>query len=348
MFVEAATPEVRIWLEFISFIVSGFLVYLLFWMLFGTWILQMIMAAGIAVLLLSLYLFRVGARNLSITLVIVTFLATCLLTDGVLGWNFNTHYFILCTFPLLATKGMLSPKVRAVLYISAAASYILGKKLMPEEVAILDLPAWISEAVPTINLVLAILIIGLSMLKFSQIMADHERQLIQANEQMTRLANTDQLTGTYNRRFMYSILESEKCRSGDRRPYVIAILDIDNFKQINDRFGHLAGDKVLQDIVQIILGLIRTGDVVARWGGEEFLVLLPNTDLKNGIAVMERVRQTLAGKVYEKDGISFQTTLTIGLADSHGNQPIDEIISVADERLYQGKRAGKNRVVTNS
>ncbi len=136
-----------------------------------------------------------------------------------------------------------------------------------------NLAPWIGDLLPTVNLVVAILIIGLSMLKFSEIMADHQRRLIQANEQMTRLANTDQLTGTYNRRFMYSILESEKCRSVDRQPYVIAILDIDNFKQINDRFGHLAGDKVLQDIVQIILGLIRTGDVVARWGVEEFLVL---------------------------------------------------------------------------
>jgi len=348
MFVEAATPEVRIWLEFISFIVAGYLVYLFFWMIFGTWILQMLIASAIALLLLSIYLFRIGMRNLSITLVIVTFLSSCLLIDGLLGWNFNAHYFILCTFPLLATKGMLSPKVRAVLYFSAAASYILGKKLMPEEVGLQNLAPWIGEVLPTVNLVVAILIIGLSMLKFSQIMDEHERQLIKANEQMTRLANTDQLTGTYNRRFMYSILESEKCRSGKRRPYVIAILDIDNFKQINDRFGHLAGDKVLQDIVQIILGLIRTGDVVARWGGEEFLVLLPNTSLDNGIAVMERVRQTLADKVYDSDGNRFQTTLTIGLADSRGNRPIDEIISEADARLYQGKREGKNKVVTQS
>lgn len=348
MFIDAATPEVRIWLEFISFIVAGYLVYLFFWMTLGAWLQQIIIACGIAVLLLSIYLFRNGARNLSITLVIVTFLLTCLLVDYTLGWNFNAHYFILCTFPLLATKGMLSPKVRAVLYLSAAAAYILGKRLMPAETGLADLAAWVGDALPTINLVVAILIIGLSMLKFSQIMAENERRLIEANEQMTRLANTDQLTGIYNRRFMYTILESEKCRSGERRPYIIAILDIDNFKQINDRFGHLTGDRVLQDIVQIILGMIRTGDVVARWGGEEFLVLLPNTSLANGMAVMERVRQTLAGKVYESDGHEFQITLTIGLADSCGNQPIDEIISIADERLYKGKREGKNRVVTLS
>ncbi|HAL74072.1 MAG TPA: hypothetical protein DCM45_03135 [Clostridiales bacterium] len=348
MVIEAAAPEERIWLEFISFIIAGFLAYLLFWLIFGTWILQIILAASTAMLLLSLYSFRKDRRNLSISIVIVTLLTCCLLVDGVLGWDFNAHYYILCTFPLLATKGMLSPHNRVFLYLSAAAAYIFGKKLMPEDVGLQNLAPWIGDILPTVNLVVAILIIGLSMLKFSEIMADHQRQLIRANEQMTRLANTDQLTGTYNRRFMYSILESEKCRSGDRRPYVIAIIDIDNFKQINDRFGHLAGDKVLQDIVQIILGLIRTGDVVARWGGEEFLVLLPNTDLVNGISVMERVRKTLADKVYESDGITFQTTLTIGLADSTGKQPIDEIISLADERLYRGKREGKNKVVTCS
>ena len=166
---------------------------------------------------------------------------------------------------------------------------------------------------------------------------------------MTQVANTDLLTGIYNRRYMYSVLEDEKFTNGSNRlTYVIAILDIDNFKQINDRFGHLTGDRVLQEIVRIILGVIRTGDIVARWGGEEFLVLLPNTDIVSGLAVMERVRQTLAGKVYKCDGVEFQTTLTIGLADNIGKQRVDDIISIADERLYIGKRQGKNKIVTKS
>lgn len=220
---------------------------------------------------------------------------------------------------------------------------------MPLTSDIVPVPDWVWQVMPTVNLVVAIMIIGFSMLKFSRIMTANEKKLLEINARMADLANTDQLTGIYNRRYMYSVLDDEKFRSGsDRLPFAIAILDIDNFKQINDRFGHIAGDKVLQEIVKVIQGMIRSGDIVARWGGEEFLVLLPNTDIISGMAVMERIRLALAGKVYQHEGVEFQTTLTIGLADNLGRQHIDEIISVADERLYIGKRQGKNKTVFKS
>ena len=124
----------------------------------------------------------------------------------------------------------------------------------------------------------------------------------------------------------------------------LIIMDIDNFKHINDTYGHLMGDKVLREISAIIKTAIRTNDTFARYGGEEFVLMLPQTNLEGSLQVAEKIRQKIEEKAFEGPG---RITLSLGAA-SYPSKPIEDqeaLIKAADNALYEAKRRGKNCVV---
>ncbi len=158
-------------------------------------------------------------------------------------------------------------------------------------------------------------------------------------EQLQARASKDALTGLYNRGFLDEILSSETSialRSG--RTLAILMCDVDNFKRINDTAGHVAGDEVLRKVAGLLAAAFRTSDYVCRYGGEEFLVVLPNTDLDNAVVLAERARDSIA--------TATDVTITIGIAclPEDGLSP-KELLGVADHRLYSGKQMGRNCVV---
>jgi diguanylate cyclase (GGDEF)-like protein len=121
--------------------------------------------------------------------------------------------------------------------------------------------------------------------------------------------------------------------------------DLDYFKKINDTFGHLAGDEALKHFVNIIKRNLRKSDYVFRIGGEEFLILLPNTELKDAAEIVERIRKDLEESPLYYDGKEIKLTASFGLAEVDKNKYISEIIKEADEKLYKAKELGRNRVV---
>jgi diguanylate cyclase (GGDEF)-like protein len=128
----------------------------------------------------------------------------------------------------------------------------------------------------------------------------------------------------------------------------MAVLDLDHFKTINDRFGHRAGDDVLVRVAQLLVGHLRTEDTVVRTGGEEFALLMPGTGLAEATACCERVREMIAAEPW--DGIAAGLTVTgsIGVAAAADARDLDALEGAADRRLYEAKRAGRNRVVSSS
>ena len=169
---------------------------------------------------------------------------------------------------------------------------------------------------------------------------------ISAEQQMELLATTDALTGLFNRRKMLEMIEQEVVRyKRDKKPFLLAISDIDHFKQFNDNYGHDCGDYVLQQVSLLMKESLRQQDVVARWGGEEFLVMLPETDMEGGVQALEKLRETLANTVYEYKSHTFSVTMTFGVTLYDGRCDVDTCIKHADEVLYAGKRGGRNRVV---
>jgi two-component system cell cycle response regulator len=165
--------------------------------------------------------------------------------------------------------------------------------------------------------------------------------------QAKRQAKTDSLTGIANHRLFHESLEREISRA-DRNhdTFCLAIIDIDDFKKVNDTYGHLVGDAVLIDLTQRISAMIRRGDLLARYGGEEFALVLPDTELNGAAILADRICHAIADDHFSFSGKQLHYTISIGLALYDGARPHskDSLIGVADEALYQSKREGKNRV----
>jgi diguanylate cyclase (GGDEF)-like protein len=167
-----------------------------------------------------------------------------------------------------------------------------------------------------------------------------------ADEETSRLATTDSLTGVFNRRTFIELADQELARS--RRagtPLSLMMLDLDHFKRVNDTFGHLIGDEVLVAFTRLIRDCVRRGDLVVRYGGEEFCVLLPGTTLAAATALAERIRATCSAQALTAH--AFKVSVSIGLTAYAGdsNITLGELLARADEALYLAKDEGRDRVI---
>lgn len=162
-------------------------------------------------------------------------------------------------------------------------------------------------------------------------------------QQMRSMAMVDGLTGAYNRIFFFEALEREILLSNGKYPISIAMFDVDNFKKLNDTFGHLFGDKVLQTIVRIAKERVRKDDLVARYGGEEFLILFNYLDSKNALNVVERIRNAIENEVIEDKLVTTKVTVSFGIATYPADAKTPkELIKCADTAMYMAKKSGKN------
>lgn len=173
------------------------------------------------------------------------------------------------------------------------------------------------------------------------------REMGEVNEKLQEIARTDHLTNLSNRRAMVEKIEYEKIRfERSSNPFVIIIADIDDFKLINDEFGHECGDYVLKALSNLMVDNSRRQDVIGRWGGEEFIMLLPETKLDGGIKLAEKIRQIIKDKTFFYKGNNHYITATFGVSQHDPSSSIEQTIREADEALYSGKRKGKNCVVS--
>jgi diguanylate cyclase len=163
---------------------------------------------------------------------------------------------------------------------------------------------------------------------------------------MSELVREDQLTGSLNRRGLDDVFEREADRA-DRRgtPLCAAMLDLDNFKKLNDTYGHSAGDEALVHLVRIVKQTLRSIDVIARYGGEEFLIVMPETTLDEAAMAMTRVQRELTTHFFSANDQRLFITFSAGVALRAPREPQDSIIKRADKAMYEAKKSGKNRVV---
>lgn len=167
-----------------------------------------------------------------------------------------------------------------------------------------------------------------------------------AQDELHRLSTTDPLTGALNRRRFEELAEIERrraARSGS--PMALLILDIDHFKRVNDRFGHAAGDAAIRMLSHICQTTLRPGDLFGRWGGEEFVIALPETSLPGAIKTAERLREIIAKGEFLANGKPRSITVSIGAAGLLRDElAVDHAINRADRALYRAKQSGRNRV----
>ncbi len=177
------------------------------------------------------------------------------------------------------------------------------------------------------------------------IIIDDITALERSREKLGELSIKDPLTSLYNRRYLFRTLKQEINRvKRFNRDFTLLMIDIDDFKRVNDNYGHIKGDEVLKEISNVLLENLRNIDVLGRYGGEEFMVILPETNLNEAYFVGERMRRAVEKTTIEDLNI----TVSIGIGEYINGEEYKNTIDRADKGLYEAKKTGKNKVVINS
>ena len=172
-----------------------------------------------------------------------------------------------------------------------------------------------------------------------------------AQAEATRLATTDPLTGAYNRRTFHELAEREMSRARRAsQPLSIIMLDVDHLRRLNDDYGHRAGDEVLQRIADLVRTALRKEDMLVRFGGEQFLVILPEVSGPGAVVVAGRIRRAVSDTTIEAAGHALQVTVSLGVAArlDEGPESVDGLVARAESALALAKQRGRNRVVALS
>jgi diguanylate cyclase (GGDEF)-like protein len=175
----------------------------------------------------------------------------------------------------------------------------------------------------------------------------NQQHLLNNQQELHRLATTDWLTGLYNRRYFFELAEREvRLAERSEAPVAVIMLDIDHFKRVNDTYGHTCGDQVLNMVAQRCQAALRSTDIMSRYGGEEFVILLPHTDIDAASNVAERLRLNVANEPVQTDnGTLTGVTISVGITSAEGTVlNLDDLLEEADTALFTAKRTGRNRV----
>jgi diguanylate cyclase (GGDEF)-like protein len=193
-------------------------------------------------------------------------------------------------------------------------------------------------------------VIGAQFSNLREQLSVKNRQLTESLERINELAIHDELTGAFNRRHFIQLLTEERERANrTKQPFSVAIFDLDHFKNVNDRFGHLAGDAVLREFCALVHAGMRTTDRFARYGGEEFVMLMPaTTPAESAAMAVERVRAAAEHKDWGPVLAGHGITTSAGVATYRSDESIEELLSRADAALYAAKHGGRNRLVIST
>jgi diguanylate cyclase (GGDEF)-like protein len=303
----------------------------------------------------SLWLNKHRRFNLAKVVFSLGLFASMFAATGVyIGKEPGIHFYFLL-FALVPVLIWSFKDLGYILFFTAInlAGFIYVQFLFPENAAYIDIfpPNWILPL--NIISIVAVYVTILAILAFLQYQSVQDVKVVEAQaddlrrlmNQFEELSRTDHLTELLNRRSLLELLRQEAARARrSQRPFSIIMCDVDYFKGINDRFGHDCGDFVLREVSRVMKDALRESDAVARWGGEEFCMLLPDTALPGALAMTERLRTAIEASCFVWHGAAIRLTLTFGIAPYRFQADAQATISEADRALYFGKAAGRNRV----
>ncbi|HET8871500.1 MAG TPA: GGDEF domain-containing protein [Aquabacterium sp.] len=259
-----------------------------------------------------------------------------------IGWESGFHFYIMLVVPIALVSGGVDERtvrwVRWIWGLGGALLYLVLDARMRHAHPLYELPQPVMSTLRTFNLANMFVLLGVLATVYRDL-------LLQAESVLRHQACTDPLTQLANRRSILGVLQHEAAAFGrEGRRLSVIMADVDHFKAINDKHGHHAGDGVLQAVARVCQATVRQMDHVARWGGEEFLVVLPNTDLSEALLVAERLRAQTAAQVCQSNKGLIPVTMTLGVTEMRDGDSVDQLISRADQALYEGKQNGRNRV----
>jgi diguanylate cyclase (GGDEF)-like protein len=246
-------------------------------------------------------------------------------------------------FGMFGLQPRVAPRLALVAFVGLASVMVWRALTLPERY---------SPAVEAMHMLFAAIVMGASAVVVARIgklrarLAAQKQELAQALALNRELATRDALTGLLNRRAMVELLGREHPRiERGQGPLAVALLDIDLFKRINDNLGHGVGDEVLRRFAAILKAQLRAADALARWGGEEFLLLMPGTHLDDARLVLDRLRRAVhASDEFAAVAADLKVTFSAGLVEVGEGESQDAALERADRALYQAKERGRNRI----
>ena len=298
---------------------------------------------GYVLLLASGMTLRFKDPSLSLPMIIY-----CMVVFAVSGYyvdEFRLSVVTLFFAALLLVSFQLSGKVMIGVAMLSSASYAIMLWL-----ALDDRWVQLSFSVEALQwlvfsmIAISFAITGGGINRLRNDLSETNRDLATGLEQVREMAIRDDLTGLFNRRHLLEILDRQKALM-DRRhvPFAVCYVDLDHFKQINDRFGHEWGDRVLRRFSQVVMADMRDGDYFGRLGGEEFLLILPQSNEQGALQVAERLRKRWGDEHFLQEGGPASVSLSVGVAGYRDGESVDELLNRADQGLYKAKSAGRNQ-----
>ncbi|MBR4680218.1 MAG: GGDEF domain-containing protein [Fibrobacter sp.] len=309
----------------------------LFWK-FGLYPLVVLNAISSAVYVIFLTFFK--NENLRISFAYFEIIFFSAMTELISGGHFGTLTFVIgmeavifFMLPYSNRKKHIYQLIGAALAVAISLISVFNYSLYPE---LMDLVLHHSSFVKVLNLIITLF----SLFYLTNL---YLVELRTTREKLDYNSNHDMLTGLYNRRFFEGIMKRSK--EEKETSYSVAMLDVDDFKKINDTYGHETGDRVLAAVSKCIEASLPENAVAVRWGGEEFVIYLPQVDNDRAMEILDVFRTRLSEQVIYHRGTRVSITATIGLCTGESIADYEEYIRQADEKLYWGKQHGKNQIV---
>ena len=254
-----------------------------------------------------------------------------------LGWDSGVHYFLLVFLSAVAVSRSARHAIAALAFLLLAYLGLdLATQLIPVRYPLS----------PGVTTALRWLSISVVFVMFGYTGRYYIERVAEAEARLREMATTDAMSGLWNRRH-FLVLAQGQVEQARRlgHPLAVVMADIDHFKRVNDEHGHDAGDRVIQHVAAQLRAQLRGSDLIGRWGGEEFILLLPGCDAHGAAQLCERMRQHIAGAPCDIGTRAIPVTISIGVMPLPVNVPFEQAVQQADAALYRAKGAGRNRVV---
>ena len=307
------------------------------------WPLVAINVASCAIYAVAILANRRGWYRTVVAIGLVEVTVHAVVATAILGWASGFHIYLLALIPLVFFFDPWSMRARGIASLAIALFYVafawFSRSHLPDD------PRWFVEWFRYGNLLVGSIVLCALAYYYGTAVRQAQIDLEQKNAELDILARTDALTGLPNRREAMSLIEWEQVRCvRSAESFALAVVDVDYFKRINDEHGHSCGDDALRQVAAALRASLRAQDSVARWGGEEFLLILPRTEQEGARIAAEKARAAVEATGIDLGDAVEHVTVTIGVAVVECTSDASEALTRADHAMYAGKRAGRNQV----
>lgn len=288
-------------------------------------------------------------RNPIILISMLEFVVHSCMCIYYMGWNLGFAMFMLFIVPIPFFMPMKRLSVPYAISMVDIVIFVVMKLYMSnrEGIYLFD-NIRINNTIYLLNMFFGFLIITYVSSIYMVNRETTHYKLKAKNESLQKLASVDPLTQLFNRRAMMDFLRMIQCASTqNQNSYIIGLGDIDDFKRVNDTYGHDTGDEVLRAVSKIMTDCVPAEGYVCRWGGEEFLFAIPSIGLEEGKNIAEEIIRRIHNYDFCENGKQFRISMTLGICEAGAGENFEKYITLADNRLYKGKKNGKNQVISS-